>query len=293
MYDASANTAYRFDLRKQRAGREISSEPRGGVPSIAEIQREISRLTDRLDVSSAVPTDVAGRPAYSVRLSPSRDGGLLGSVELAWDAQHGVPLRAAVYARGNGTPVLELKATDVSFGPVAASVFDIQPPPGAKTTSLSQEGRDGHAGSKADTPAVEGVTSVRKGLRFTLSAPGAVGGFPRSGAHLLHVGGRPSASSPTAPGSVAWPWSNGASPSHGRARPPGQRGGPHRRVPPPGAHRLHRRREGTGARHRARHGDQLQPGRRGLHGSRLGAARHRQGGGKWPLTLPRPWRSAG
>ncbi len=191
LYDASANTAYRFALPKQRA--EADSSGPHGVPSIAAIQKEIAHLTDRLDLSSAVPTDVAGRPAYRVRLTPSRDGGLLGAVELAWDAQHGVPLRVAVYARGNSSPVLELKATEVSFGPVASSVFDISPPPGARTTSMSQEGSDRGAASSTDRSPVEGLAGVRKGLPFNLSAPRSLGGLTRNDAKLLHVGGRPGA----------------------------------------------------------------------------------------------------
>ena len=51
-------------------------------------------------------------------IGPKHDAGLLGSAELAWDAVRGVPLRVAVYARGNSTPVLELKATNVSYGAV-------------------------------------------------------------------------------------------------------------------------------------------------------------------------------
>ena len=42
----------------------------------------------------------AGQPAYTVRIAPKHDGGLLGAAELAWDAARGVPLRVAVYAAG-------------------------------------------------------------------------------------------------------------------------------------------------------------------------------------------------
>ena len=53
-----------------------------------------------------------------MRIAPKDDGGLLGAGELAWDAVKGVPLRAAVYAQDAAEPVLELAATDVSFGRV-------------------------------------------------------------------------------------------------------------------------------------------------------------------------------
>ena len=47
---------------------------------------------------------VAGRPAYTVRIAPKHDGGLIGAAELAWDARSGTPLRAAVYASGAPSP---------------------------------------------------------------------------------------------------------------------------------------------------------------------------------------------
>ena len=45
--------------------------------------------------------------------SPKKNGCLLGALELAWDANNGAPLKAAIYARGSSSPVLELKATDL------------------------------------------------------------------------------------------------------------------------------------------------------------------------------------
>ena len=68
------------------------------------------------DLSAAIPSDVAGRAAYTVRVSPKDDGGLVGAAELAWDAANGVPLRAAVYAKGESSPVLELSATESPSG---------------------------------------------------------------------------------------------------------------------------------------------------------------------------------
>ena len=49
-------------------------------------------------MSGATPSDVAGQPAYTVRVSPNEGGSLFGSVELSFDADNGVPLRAAIYS---------------------------------------------------------------------------------------------------------------------------------------------------------------------------------------------------
>src|SRR6266480_1458392 len=137
-------------------------------------------------VSRAVPSDVAGRPAYTVRISPRHDGGLLGGAELAWDAVHGTPLRAAVFASGSSSPVLELKATDISFGPVSPSVFDIKPPAGAKVTNLSPPQRA--AGHGHEAAPVTGAAAVAKRTQFKLAAPRKLAGLPRGGVRLISSG---------------------------------------------------------------------------------------------------------
>ena len=110
VYDASSNTVYRIKLP---AGQR---QARHAPPSVAGIGAFLAELTKHANVSSAKPSNVGGRPAYTVQLSPKEAGGLLGSVRLAWDAAHGVPLRAAIYARGGTKPVLALQATSISTG---------------------------------------------------------------------------------------------------------------------------------------------------------------------------------
>ena len=88
-------------------------------------------------MSGATPTDIAGQAAYTVRVSPKETGSLLGGAELSWDAVHGVPLRAAIYSTTSSSPVLELAATSISYGPVAASVFEFTPPSNAKVEEVT------------------------------------------------------------------------------------------------------------------------------------------------------------
>jgi outer membrane lipoprotein-sorting protein len=141
LYDAASNTLYRYTLP---ANGEGSSGGEGGsseaqrpgahreVPSVTKIEEAISRLSEHVNVSGAMPTDIAGRPAYTVRVSPKESGSLLGGAELSWDADNGVPLRAAIYSSSSSSPVIELAATEISYGPVESSVFEFSPPPGAK-----------------------------------------------------------------------------------------------------------------------------------------------------------------
>jgi outer membrane lipoprotein-sorting protein len=119
VYDATSNTLYKLTLPQSAAGAKASSS----IPTIATIEETLRRLGADANISGATPSNVAGREAYTVQVSPKHDGGLLGSVQLAWDANNGTPLRLAVYAAGNSSPVLELKATEISFGAVDASVY--------------------------------------------------------------------------------------------------------------------------------------------------------------------------
>ena len=214
VYDPSSNTVYEGTLPAQTGAQH---KPAGGgagnaLPTVAQIQSELNQLMQHLDVSGARPSDVAGRAAYTVRVSPKHSGGLLGDVQLAWDALRGVPLRIAVYARGDSTPVLELKATSISYGAVSASEFALRPPPGAKVVQISaaRSGASsagsaptsgansaGSARSKSRTgrqaAAVTGVAAVAHHLSFPLVAPAKLVGLPRQSVTLLDWGGSPAA----------------------------------------------------------------------------------------------------
>lgn len=192
VYDATSNTGYRAKLPQHRAKRAAD---RHKVPTIAEIQQSLDRLVKHLSVSGAVPSNVAGEPAYTVRLAPKRNGGLLGRAELAWDAARGVPLRAAVYAVGNDAPVLELRATRIAFGAVPESTFAITAPADAKITEI----RQGRARSNArraparEAKPVTGAAAVAAALPFALSAPDTLARMQRGVVRLLDFGGSPAA----------------------------------------------------------------------------------------------------
>jgi outer membrane lipoprotein-sorting protein len=152
LYDASTNTLYRYTPPAERgeAGKPEPEDHRE-VPSEAKIEEAIAHLRKHANVSGATPTDVAGQPAYTVRVSPNEGGSLFGGVELSWDAVHGVPLRTAVYSTNSSSPVIELAATEISYGPVESSVFKFTYPPGVKvheiTTSKTAAKRTSAAGA--------------------------------------------------------------------------------------------------------------------------------------------------
>ncbi len=148
VYDASSNTLYRFTPPAD--GHSADTQPsteKHEVPSVAKIEEAIAKL-EHVDVSGATPTDVAGRAAYTVRVSPKEGGSMIGGAELSWDAGNGLPLRAALYSSTTASPVIELAASDISYGPVADSVFALTPPADAKVEEVTLP--SDHASKQAD-----------------------------------------------------------------------------------------------------------------------------------------------
>ncbi len=271
--DPAQNVVYKGKLpaSHERAKRQRTHQ---AIPTIARIQADITRLAKRVNLSGAIPGDIAGQAAYTVRVSPKHDGGLLGSLQLAWDAVHGVPLRFAIYARDNSTPVLELKATNISYGPVAASVFNISPAAGSKvvkvaTPSHSKPLAKAHLRSKlAGRRArmrVHGVAAVASELPFKLVAPHTLVGLPRHGATLLDMGGERAALVTYGKGLGGI-----AVIEHAQSASASSQSADGHRLTEP-AERLDQRRHRARARHAAGYGRDVRARRRRLHGARLGA----------------------
>lgn len=192
VYDASSNTVYKAKLPAQSTDTtDTGAKDSGAPPTIAEINDFLAKLGAQATITAAQPDNVGGQPAYTVGLSPKHDGGLLGSVELAWDAARGIPLRAAIYAQGSSTPVVELVATQISYGPVAASDVEVSPPAGAKTVDLSPPAKD-TTGAGKDT-AVTGLAAVQAAAGFPVTAPDTLVGLPRKDVRLVGNGDSPAA----------------------------------------------------------------------------------------------------
>jgi outer membrane lipoprotein-sorting protein len=181
LYDAASNTLYRY-TPPPREGQGASGDGSGtdalqhhAIPTVQEIQEGIAHAMQHATLSGATPADVAGQPSYTVRIAPSHNGGLIGGAELSWDANTGVPLRAAVYSTSSAAPVIELAATEISYGAVESSVFDITPPANAKVEEVTlpekhgsgpsgSSGTSGSAGSSANGAAKPTVTRHGQGL---------------------------------------------------------------------------------------------------------------------------------
>jgi outer membrane lipoprotein-sorting protein len=146
MYDAATNTLYRY-TPPAGSGDDSSGASHGQIPSVAEIEEAIAHASKHADISGATPTDVAGQAAYTVRVSPRENGGLVGGAELSWDATNGVPLRAAIYSTTSTAPVIELAATEISYGPVESSTLDFTVPANATVEEVTLPTKHGTGSS--------------------------------------------------------------------------------------------------------------------------------------------------
>jgi outer membrane lipoprotein-sorting protein len=202
IYDPMSNTVYKGTLPTGSSKSSQSDKAgTGAIPTVAQIQSELTKVMQHVDIAGPFGRNVAGQPAYKVVLTPRHSGGLLGSVQLAWDAAHGVPLGISVYSTTSSTPVLELKATQISYGPVSAGTFNVTAPQGAKVVTVSTPAGQGAAHSKASNAhgkykhakAITGAAAVQAHLPFTLAAPSSLDGLPRQSVQLLDWGGSPAA----------------------------------------------------------------------------------------------------
>jgi hypothetical protein len=142
-------------------------------PGFGDVEAAVSQLLTRLEpfafVTNAPPAEVAGRPTYVVRLTPSptpTSDTLVDRIEVAIDAATRVPLRLDVYAVGVAEPVVRLGYTAVSFDSVDPSVFDFTPPDGAAVHEL---GRGAPPDGGAMSPGAPEVRSFGTGFGLILA----------------------------------------------------------------------------------------------------------------------------
>ncbi|HUZ83771.1 MAG TPA: hypothetical protein VMU66_03685 [Gaiellales bacterium] len=186
--DLTRHVAYELPISNAHPSDRAKAARSHGVPTVAEIQKVISRLAQRMVVSGALPGDIAGHPAYTVRVSPRRNGGLIGNLTLAWDAVHGVPLRFAIYPRGSGTPAIDLTVTNIRYGPVPARFLTVAVPTGMRIQTVHRPAHPRTAAHAKAHTTVTGVAAVASRVGFKLAAPAKLHGFVRRDVRLVGTG---------------------------------------------------------------------------------------------------------
>jgi hypothetical protein len=190
LWDRKAHAAFVLAVKHDH---QTQAERTGGLPSLAEIQSALTRATRHIGLSGAIPSTVAGRPAYTVRVTPRHAAGLLGAAELAWDSQHGTPLRFAIYPRGSSTPAIEIAVTNIRYGAVPASDLVVRPTAGTKIERVHLPRRSEVASASNHAHSVTGMSAVAGAVGFRLVAPSVVGSQVRTSVRSVSLGGSPAA----------------------------------------------------------------------------------------------------
>ncbi len=184
VFDGSQNTVYKIALPAKSS--TTTTHRTGTIPTVEQIQSKLNEIAGHLNVSGAIPGTAGNVPSYSVQISPKHDGGLLGDIQLDWDAANGVPLGIAVYSTQDpSTPVLGLKVNDISYGPVSASDVTIAPPANAKVVDVPLPAKQSTSTTPTKTPPVTGLPNVQSQVSFTIAAPATVDGLPQRQVRLV------------------------------------------------------------------------------------------------------------
>jgi outer membrane lipoprotein-sorting protein len=209
MYDASTNTLYRYTPPAREGSTGATQTDQHEPPSVAKIEEKLADLRRHAEVSEPTPGNVAGQEAYTAKISPNEPGSLIGRVELSWDAAHAVPLRAAIYSTSSASPVIELAASDVQYGPVSNSDVEFTPPQGAVVKEVSSTGSgagqpSGSAGAGGEHPQVtthgHGISAIAVIEKKTASGekpPSLPEGLPK-----VKINGATATEMPTALGTL-------------------------------------------------------------------------------------------
>lgn len=93
----------------------------------------LAAIDDTTEVRVDEPARIAGRDAYQLVIAPRDESSLIGSVRLALDAEHGLPLRVQVFGEP-AEPAFEVRFTQISFARPDPEQFRFNPPPGTEVT---------------------------------------------------------------------------------------------------------------------------------------------------------------
>lgn len=143
-YDSADRTATRIPSRDGDRDERTGQDPQAAARDI------VGKLRGTSVVAVDGTTEVAGRPAYTLVLTPQPgERTVLREVRAAIDAQTRTPLELTVLGEG-AEPVLRAGFDEVTFGPQDPSLFTFTPPPGVPVEEKDARA-DGHR-KPADAP---------------------------------------------------------------------------------------------------------------------------------------------
>ena len=129
VWDSKENTATQLAAPSHDTGDRPTSAEARTPAELAE--KFLDKVDSTTEVTVDDDTEVAGRAAYDLVLTPRTSGTLVGSVSIAVDSETGLPLRVQVTAQGESEPAFRLEFTELSLEAPDAGLFEFEPPPGA------------------------------------------------------------------------------------------------------------------------------------------------------------------
>ncbi|MCL2316704.1 MAG: hypothetical protein FWC46_06430 [Actinomycetia bacterium] len=136
------------------AGDGSSRPPADAVPTPQTVANDaLDALSPSTEFAVSTNTIVAGRPAYTLTLTPRTAGSLIASVDLAVDASTWLPLAADVYSTQlPDNPALRIAFTSISYATPRASLFSFTAPDGATVTTMGSGSSGAAPSGQADRP---------------------------------------------------------------------------------------------------------------------------------------------
>ncbi|MFJ2867027.1 outer membrane lipoprotein carrier protein LolA [Kitasatospora sp. NPDC087314] len=221
-WDSSTNTAVRLTGPAAAAAQHTGKHPGAPLTGVPTTPQEAARQfldasAGTTSVTVAGTANVAGQKAYQLSVKPTQSGSTVAEVRIAVAADNGVPL--SVVVKGvDGSTVLDVHFTDVSFAKPAGKTFDFTVPKGAKVTEQKADGAagrhdaagqdaagqgapgKGQAGKGADGQDHGGVNVIGEGWTTVVSAqlPAGTVSAPQDGGKSGKHGGRGQALNPQA-----------------------------------------------------------------------------------------------
>ncbi|WP_315094929.1 hypothetical protein [uncultured Cellulomonas sp.] len=192
---SEADEARFAQLQEQAEAGELPVQ--SDLPTPEEAGRQavgLARTSSTVTLDSQ--TEVAGRAAYQLVVTPTSTTTLVGRIVVAVDAETSTPLRVQVWSKADTqTPALELGFTDVTFATPADSVLAFSAPAGSSTRDVVVPLPEAptQAPATADgTELPEGVTVTGTGWDTVVQASGLdvaalVAGDPTAAANLPGV----------------------------------------------------------------------------------------------------------
>jgi outer membrane lipoprotein-sorting protein len=175
VYDGAQDSVKKVVVTGEAPAETASPAPDATMLTPEMITLYLQQVARFATVEVAGQTQVAGRDAYQLRMTPIADDTALGYVQAAVDGETMLPLQLEVYARGGTSPVIKFGFTTVSYDAIDAEMFSFTPPEGAKVTAKTVDGDEmrarlekAHDAEPGKEPTAAQKTAAEKAVRGAL-----------------------------------------------------------------------------------------------------------------------------